>query len=189
MAFYLGLQHKVGWQTTADKGWAWGQVGMRGCGLRERDGVIYPTPLFSNISQHPSLEGNKVSEHFQTGPGGGYVLQRQTQPQSFSPTKILKPRGLASVSAELVAYVPRDATVFCLTQVFHLDTKHFTPSSPSLPRPVFKILVYLLWQEGGLRQSGWKPCSLNAGASVCPSVPAQVDASRHMSIISTITQS
>lgn len=33
-----------------------------------------PNPPISNISPHPSPEVNTVSEHFQTGPGGGDVL-------------------------------------------------------------------------------------------------------------------
>lgn len=48
-----------------------------------------PNPLFSNISQHCTIGGEKVSEHLQMGPGEGYVLQRQTQLQSFSHTVIL----------------------------------------------------------------------------------------------------
>lgn len=137
-------------------------------------------PHASKISQHPSFGGDEVSEHLQTGPGGGYVLQRQTQPQSLSHshTKILCCEK-ASLKAWLlfhlnsVANIPLVPTplflpILCPKQVFHPDTKHFLPSSPSLPSSVFTPAS--LWEERKIRLDQTPPVWVQVKQSEIESV-------------------
>ena len=147
-------------------------------------------------------KGDRVSEHSQTGPGGFYVLQRQTPLQSFSRTKILRckrtnPEAWLLFHLNSVARIPLQPTPWlcatsCLKQLLHpLDTKHSAPCGPSFPLFVFTT-VLSLW-EVREDQTRSIPTSLRSGLPVwkgdcaesclpmCTSV--HVDASRHFMII------
>lgn len=101
-------------------------------------------------------KGVRVSEHLQTGPGGCYVLQRQTPLQSFSRTKILwckrtSPKAWLLFHLNSVARIPLQPTPWlcatsCLKQLLHPpDTKHSAPCGPSFPLFVFTT-VLSLWE-------------------------------------------
>lgn len=142
---------------------------MGKCGLRQGDGVIYTGGTrLANICRQALEE---------------VVFSKNKHGFSLSHTKIVWCEK-SSLKAWLpfylisVAHIPLKPTpcffpISCLKQVFHPDTKHFTPCSLSLPLSVFTPFFISHPSQKSrktrLCQSGFRPSSLKVplSAHVC----------------------
>lgn len=77
----------VSMKTIKDEGLAGRQVGHVETRPGGRRRGHLPNPLFSNISQHCAIGGEKVSEHLQMGPGEGYMFSKDKHSFSLSHTQ------------------------------------------------------------------------------------------------------